>query len=127
MNSAANAYAKVAKAAPLPPRELEATLLIKAAGKLQAAHDQLESDAAPLDDALNFNRQLWTIFATSATAPENPLPLQVRENVANLAVFMLTEILTASTRPTKQALATMININRELAAGLSTPVAQPAG
>ncbi len=125
MNSAANAYARVAKAAPLPPRELEATLLIKAASKLQLAHDHLDGGGAPLDDALSYNRQLWTIFATSVTASENQNATQIRENVANLAVFMLSEILAATTRPTKERLATMININRELAAGLSS-APQPA-
>ena len=125
MNKAAAAYSFVAKSTQLPPRQLEASLLLQAAAKLQVAHDQIADAPSALDDALSYNRKLWTVLATSVTEPENPLDRGIRENVANLAVFMLSAVVNATLRPTKEGLKTMITINRELAAGLSGVELEP--
>ena len=100
------------------PRELEANVLIKAASRLQAIRDDWDGRRAELDDALTFNRKLWTILATSATDAENPLPQAVKDNVASLAIFIFNRTMAVMTEPAPDKLATLININRELAAGL---------
>jgi flagellar protein FlaF len=102
------------------PRDLEANLLLKAASRLQAVHDQWEQQQskAALDSALLFNRKLWTIFLTSVTNHDNPLPPAVRQNVANIGVFVMNQTLSMSANPRREQLPSLININRELAAGL---------
>ena len=117
MRDAAKAYGNVSKQT-ATPRELEAALLLKAASQLQAIRDAWQEKGQGLDDALLYNRKLWTIFLSSVTSPDNPLPTSVRENVANLGLFVMNQTvsITASRQP--EQLSSLININRELAAGL---------
>ncbi len=98
------------------PRQLEADLLVRAAAKLQSVHDDWASGG--LSDALTFNRRLWTILATSATSEENPLPLQVKQNIGNLAIFIFNRTVSIESEPEPTKLASLITINREIAAGL---------
>ena len=116
MQHAAQAYGKVARQTS-SPREMEASLLLKAAARLQAVSDNW-GDRAVIDEALLYNRKLWSIFLTSVMRAENPLPEQVRQNVANLGVFVMNQTVSLMTEPRREKLAPLININRELAAGL---------
>jgi flagellar protein FlaF len=117
MQNAAQAYGKVAKET-ASPRELESDLLLKAASRLQAIRDAWEQKRSDLDEALLFNRKLWLVFVSSITDPEHPMPLPIRQNVASLAVFVMKQTLTLMTEPRPEHLTSLININRELAAGL---------
>lgn len=117
MQRAAEAYGKVAKEIS-SPRELEASLLLKAAARLQAVRDAWDQKSSELGDALLYNRKLWSIFLTSVTRVDNPLPDLVRQNVANLGVFVMNQTVSLMTEPRREKLAPLININRELAAGL---------
>lgn len=115
MQSAAQAYGKIQQTT-ANPRDLEADLLMKAASKLQRAHDDWAN--ADLDSALTYNRRLWTLLATSATAAENPLPQQIKQNIANLAMFVFNRTLNIESRPAPEKLSPLIFINREIASGL---------
>jgi flagellar protein FlaF len=118
MNHAANTYAKVAKET-ATPRELEAILLLKAAAKLQAVHDAWPNKSSPqLNDALLYNRRLWTVFLDSAIRDDSHLPDPLRNNVLQLAMFVMSETFAAITKPTLNQLKAMIKVNRGLAAGL---------
>ena len=117
MNHAAKAYAKVAKDT-APPRELEATLLLKAAAKLQAVQDSWPERRAEFNEALSYNRKLWTVFLDSVTHDENRLPKPLRENLTQLGMFVMNETFAAMTKPTVNQLKAMIKVNRGIAAGL---------
>lgn len=117
MHSAANAYSKVAKQT-ANERELEADLLLKAASRLQAIHDAWDRNKADLADALLYNRKLWAIFLTDVTGPDHPLPAEIRQNVANLGIFVMKQTLSVTADPKPEQLDPLININRQLAAGL---------
>ncbi|MBI4273691.1 MAG: flagellar biosynthesis regulator FlaF [Rhizobiales bacterium] len=117
MQNAAKAYGTVARQI-ASPRELEADLLLKAASQLQAVHDSWGSDKAHLNKALRYNRKLWSIFITSVTDKENPLPAEIRQNVANLGIYVINRTMSMLTDPKRDELGSLININRELAAGL---------
>ena len=97
MHSAAEAYSNVARQT-ATSRELEADLLLKAASRLQAIHDAWDRNKADLAEALLYNRKLWSIFLTDVTGPDHPLSV------------------TADPKP--EHLDSLININRQLAAGL---------
>ena len=118
MHNAAKAYGTVAQQT-ASPRELEAQLLLRAASRLQNVHDHWDSQRSSLDHALLFNRKLWTDFMTSATNSENPLPAEVRQNIANIGLFVMNHTLTVMGNPQPERLRSLININRQLAAGLS--------
>ena len=117
MQSAAQTYGAVAKQV-VSPRELEADLLLRAASRLQIIHDSWETRGCELDDALLYNRKLWSIFLTSVTGPDHPLPVAIRQNVANLGLFVMNQTLSMMSNPRREQLGSLISINRELAAGL---------
>ena len=117
MRRAAQAYGTIAKQV-ASPRELEANLLLKAASRLQAVQDGWDNTRPQLDDALLYNRKLWTIFMTSITTPDHPLPAEIRQNVANLGLFVINQTISILSNPQPEPLTSLININRELAAGL---------
>ena len=116
-NQAAFAYQAVAKKTG-SPREREANLLSRAASELQLIRDNWDDRRPDLSSALLFNRKLWTIFLTSVTREDNPLPRQIRENVANLGLFVMSHSLKVQANPAPNRLDVLIAINRELAAGL---------
>lgn len=117
MNYAARAYAKVANET-APPRELEAILLLKAAAKLQAAHDAWPEKSAEFNDALLYNRKLWTVLLDSVNRDDNQLPKPVRNNLVQLGMFVMNETFAAMTKPTLNQLKAMVKVNRGIAAGL---------
>ena len=116
-NSAAHAYQKVGKQT-VSPRVLEANLLSRAAAQLQVVRDDWETRRQELHAALLFNRKLWNIFLTSVTGEQSQLPDKLRENIANLGLFVMKQTVSMQDNPVPQKLDTLININRELAAGL---------
>ncbi|MDB5622298.1 MAG: hypothetical protein JWR39_861 [Devosia sp.] len=99
-------------------REREAALLIKAAANLQRARDNWNESSSDLNAALTFNRKIWTVFVTSVTREDNPLPAQIRQNIANIGIFIMKQTRDAAARPAPQKLDSLIQINRQLAAGL---------
>ena len=121
MRHATRAYGAIANKT-ANPRELEADLLLNAAARLQAIRDGWADKSPELDAALLFNRKLWSIFVTSATSPENPLPVGLRQNVANLGIFVFKQTIAILSDPKPENLGSLIKINRELAAGLLTRV-----
>ena len=100
------------------PRELEASLLLKAAARLQAVVDRWDENKSDLNDALTYNRKLWTLFLGSAVDSDNPLPLEIRQNVANLGMYIMSQTVSLTSNPQVSVLRSLVNINRELAAGL---------
>lgn len=117
MRHAADAYGKVANQT-TNQRELEASLLLRAASRLQAVHDGWDRKRGELADALLYNRRLWTIFMTSVAQDDNPLPRQVRQDIANLGLFVFSQSLSLIGDPRPEHLGSLVNINRQLAAGL---------
>ena len=121
-SAAASAYAKTARTTQ-SPRDLEASLLLKAAQQLQSAFDNWQPGGAELSTALAYNRRIWTILATSATEPDNPLPAAIKTNVAQLAAVIFQRTMAILIEPAPEKLALLVRINRDVASGLRS---QPA-
>jgi flagellar biosynthesis activator protein FlaF len=121
MHYASKAYATTIRET-ASPRELEAHLLLKAAAKLQAVHDSWKdsSQRKPKDlpEALLYNRRLWTVFIDSVMSNDSHLPLPLRQNLANLGIFVMGETFSLMTNPKPRHLSSLININRGIARGL---------
>lgn len=120
MQNGFNAYAAAAKTAQsvVSPRELEASLLIKAATRLQAVADDWEARGRDVDEALTYNRRLWTLLVSAMIAEDNPLPVGIKTNILGLANFIFNQTFKISADPQPQSLGALISINREIAAGL---------
>lgn len=117
MHHAAQAYNDTAKVT-LTSRDLEAHLLLKAAAKLQAIKDEWTRADAELAHALLYNRKLWTVFVTSVTDQTSELPASIRQNIANLGIFVFNRTVELSFAPMPEKLTALIDINRNVAAGL---------
>ena len=119
MQQAHEAYTETAKITKAP-RQLEASLLLKAASQLQEVHDNWSGDTKSLDSVLLYNRRLWTVFVGAVAEEDSPLPIEIRNNVASLGVFIFKHTLEVQQDPAPEKLLALININKEIAAGLHT-------
>lgn len=119
MSYGASAYARVSQTA-MSPREAEAAVLIKAATRLQVIQADWTNQSGALNEALNFNQKVWTLIAGAATAPESPLPIEIKTNIAQLATFVFKRIIDTMIEPQAEKLSALINLNHQLAAGLRT-------
>lgn len=109
-------------------RSLEGKVLLKMATRLEDICKRLEKgEKVSLDDigdAIEMNRKLWTLFVSEMMDEKNPLPKNIRSNIASLGLFVFkrsSEILTDTT-PAK--IRPLIDINRNIASGL---MKQPVG
>ena len=116
-SAAAQAYARVANTT-ASPREIEAKALLMAANKLQAVMTNANATFEQMSDALMFNRKLWTIFLSEAQRDENPQPLEIRQNIANIGIFVLSHTAALQISRQRQHVKPLIEINRNIAAGL---------
>jgi flagellar biosynthesis activator protein FlaF len=117
MNNPAQAYARTAQQT-LQGRDLEANVLLKSAARLQGIRDNWEARRSELEDALLANRKIWTIFVSSMSAEDCPLPSQVRSNIINLGMFVFNRTIQMSVDAQPQQLNILVDINRNIAAGL---------
>jgi flagellar protein FlaF len=117
-SAAAQAYTRVIHAT-ASPRENEANVLLMAANKLQAVMNNADATFEQMSDALMFNRKLWTIFLSEAHREGNPQPLDVRQNIANIGIFVLSHTAALQISRQRQHFKPLIEINRNIAAGLA--------
>jgi len=98
---------------------------MRAASKLQAVKDGTVTEMADVLSAVRYNRRLWLVFADALGRPENMLPSEIKKNVSSLAVFVVNRSMSleTATEPKPERLGVLININREIAAGLRTSAA----
>lgn len=119
MSNAAQAYARTSHVTS-SPREIEAQALLKAARQLQEVQTNWAGPGKAMESALLFNRRLWTIFMSAATQPaDNAQPAEVRQNIANIGVFVMKQTVDMQMNPDPAKLKSLIDINCNIAAGLA--------
>lgn len=101
-------------------RDIEAAALTRCA--LMLSNCQTNWDAVGRDDnlaeALRTNQQVWSILQSELVKDDNPLPVQIRENILTLSVFIDNRIIQVMAHPEPEKLKILIDINLNLAAGL---------
>lgn len=120
-NNPYNVYQDVHKEG-MSQRELEASVLMKAAVKLKSCQDNWNTPAREtlLEEAVKYNQKVWSFFQSELTMPDNPLPRKLREDILNLSVFIDKRLFEVLAYPDPQKLNIVIDINMNLAAGLRT-------
>ena len=118
MSHAAQAYSRTSQAT-AHPREIEAQALLMAAKKLLDVQTNWAGPDNNLHKALLFNRRLWTIFMSAAEADDNPNSIEVRQNIANLSIFVMHQTVDMQLAPDPSKLKPLIDINCQIAAGLA--------
>ncbi len=113
------AYQSVEKAT-LPPREMEANVLKRAALKLKNCQKDSDSQERKLklDEALKFNQRIWSIFQAEVGNPANPLPTKLKLDFLRLSAFVDKRIFEVMAQPAVEKLSILIAINENIAAGL---------
>jgi flagellar protein FlaF len=113
------AYKSVEKTT-LSGRDLEASVLTKAAMRLQEVRSNWSDPARAemLDEALKYNQRVWSFFQAEMSMPDNPLPPEIKQNILTLSVFVDRRIFEVMAYPAAEKLDILININRNIAAGL---------
>jgi flagellar protein FlaF len=118
MSHGAQAYARTSQTT-ASPREIEAQALLKAARQLQDVQTNWTGPDKSMHNALLFNRRLWSIFMGAVEANDNPQPLEVRQNIANIGLFVMQQTIDMQINPDPAKLKPLIDINCNIAAGLS--------
>src|SRR3982750_4340925 len=118
MSSAAQTYARNSQTTG-SPREIEAQALLKAARQLQDVVENWSGAASRLNSAVLVKRKLWSIFMTGTISDENPLAAEIRQNIANIGIFVMKQTVEIQTNPAPEKLKSLIDINCNIAAGLS--------
>ena len=103
-------------------RELEAHVLLKSAKFLQDMQNDWDNVTPEiLEETLKYNRQIWMMFYDTALEnPEGDRPNDLRSNIINLANYVFKREIEIMSDPSKDKLNILINVNREIAAGLMT-------
>jgi len=113
------AYESVSQATQ-PGRETEAAVLTKAAVRLKDCQDSWDAPDRDnrLEEALNYNQRIWSIFQSELTREDHELPKKLRLDILRLAAFIDRRIFETMASPSPEKLKIVIDINNNLAAGL---------
>ena len=116
-----NPYAAAAQVASTPqegnPRATEAWALTEAGRRMAMAASR--DDITSIREALRLNWRLWTIFQADLTvALETDPTNEVTVNMLTLCQFVDRHTVESLASPTKDKLEILINLNRQIAAGL---------
>jgi len=120
-----NAYAKTEVSA-MDQLGLEARALIKTASVLNDIKEHWKDKQADLPTALDKNRLLWTVIAGDMREENSPQPLEIKNNILNLALFIFKRTLNVLSEPTPEKLDILITINMNIAKGLSENKSEPS-
>jgi flagellar protein FlaF len=100
--------------------ELEIRALINTASALNVVKEHWnENSNSELNKALDKNRRLWSILASAMQEEDCPQPLEIKQNILNLANFIFKRTTEIIANPEPQKLDILININMNIARGLS--------
>ncbi len=99
-------------------RDTEARALINCARRLEQAQ-QASTSYRDYCAALKRNQELWTIFQAAISDGTSGLPHELRQILYNLSIFVDKQTVKAIGDHNPQYLDSLININRNIAAGLN--------
>ncbi len=105
------------------PRATEAWALTEAARRMSLAQKPEISEEDMLT-AVRLNWRLWTIFQAELASPESELPLEMRQDMLSLCNFIDKRTVEIISDGDRSKIDVLININRQIAAGLFTTPAQ---
>ena len=107
------------------PRETEGKALAEIARRLYEA--QRSGSEEDILAAVRLNLRLWTIFQAELSEPDCPVPVEIRQNILSLSVFIDRHTADLLFRADPRKLDILISINRHIAAGLLTTPPEEAG
>lgn len=126
---ASNAYGAVDSET--DQRSLEARLLLKAALKLETLATRLTGGEKvhreEIGDIFDYNQKLWQVFVNETINEDHALPQELKNNIASLGIFVFKRTLDVLADTQPQKIQVLVNINRNIAAGLMQRLHNTAG
>lgn len=114
------AYQQVAARAE-EPRQAEYRLLSQVTRALMEVKDAPRAEMGRIADALDWNRRVWSAFASDCAATSNGLPEQLRAGIISLSIFV-SKHSSAVVRDGAE-IEPLIDINRSIMQGLEARAA----
>lgn len=114
-----NPYASQQRAAleNAPPQAAEGYALIELARRLDEAARHPD-DLAGIQNVVRLNWRVWTIFQSELVDPDCQTPREIRENLLSLTNFIDRRSAELIGSPDADKLKVLVNINRQIGAGL---------
>lgn len=109
-------------------RGLEANALFKTARLLEDCQKSWDAPETRLRlrEALKRNQRLWTLFQAELARPDHELPVDLRRDLLRISAFIDKRTFELLSAPEPEKLTALIDINRQIASGLSTePAPEP--
>jgi len=111
------------------PRQTEYRLFGRVTAALIEARDK-ELKGGELMKALDWNRRMWSAFATDCSSPDNQLPKSTRAQIISLSIYVSKT--TSKVARRKADINDLIELNRTIMKGLAVqaetqPHSPPAG
>ena len=106
--------------------ELEARALIKTASLLNKVKEDWDASKQDLSSALERNRRLWSVLASAMKEEDCPQPIEIKQNILNLASYVFKRTVEVIAHPTPEKLDILISINMNIAKWLSGKTDGPA-
>lgn len=105
------------------PRQTEYRLFGRVTAALIEARDK-KLDGGALMKALDWNRRMWSAFATDCSSPDNQLPKTTRAQIISLSIYVSK---TTSKVARRQAdIDDLIELNRTIMKGLAMQAEPPS-
>lgn len=105
------------------PAQTEAWALLEAAKRMAMSIVDTSDDAKAVKErrkaSLRLNWRLWTIFQAELVIERPEMPEEIRINMLTLCKFVDKHTVGALVNPTPEAMTILIDINRNIAAGLA--------
>ena len=114
------AYQNAQNSKEMSGREIEAAALTRCALMLAACRNNWHAMGRDkhLQEALRNDQIVWSILQSELVRDDNPLPIEIRNNILTLSVFIDKRILEMMAHPDPEKLQILVDINLNLAAGL---------
>lgn len=116
------AYRTASSSTNMSGREIEAAALTRCALLLSDCRKNWDAPnrSVNLNEALRINQRVWSILQGELTSPGNPLPKKMKEDLLSLSIFIDKRIIQIMADPVPEKLNIIIDINLNIAAGLSS-------
>ncbi len=98
-------------------QNVEAWALLELARRLDGLK-KTPDDKKEIMRIVRMNWQVWTVFQSALLEEDNPLPIEIRTNLLNLANFIDKRSIDVLARPAVEKIDILIHINRNIGSGL---------
>jgi flagellar protein FlaF len=114
------AYRTAQKTDNMSGRDIEAAALTRCALLLSDCVKNWDTPDRDdlLAEALRTNQVVWSILQSELVRDDNPLPIEIRQSILTLSVFIDNRIIQIMADPQPEKLKIIMDINLNLAAGL---------